>query len=131
MRDIDAAEQWLESWAAGVDENARRAVELSRRVSALTAEARSHDGLVTVTVGSSGQLEHLHIDDRARQLTGAALSAEIMTLIGRAQARLSARVAEQVAQTVGADTATGRAVIHAYAARFPQPPPEADDGHAR
>jgi hypothetical protein len=125
MRDIDSAEEWLETWAAGVDANAARAVELSRRVAALTGEARSRDGSIAVAVGSAGQLERLDIDDRPGQLTGAQLSREIMGLIRRAQAQLSARVATQVEQTVGADTEAGRAVIHSYAERFPEPP----DGH--
>jgi hypothetical protein len=32
MRDIDAAQEWRESWAAGVDGDAARAVELTRRL---------------------------------------------------------------------------------------------------
>jgi hypothetical protein len=136
MRDIDSAEEWLETWAAGVDANAARAVELSRRVAALTGEATSRDGSISVAVGSAGQLERLDIEDRPSQLTGAQLSREIMSLIRRAQAQLSVRVAAQVEQTVGADTETGRAVIHSYAERFPEPPdgPGDDDprdSHAR
>ncbi|MEU8611200.1 YbaB/EbfC family nucleoid-associated protein [Actinoplanes sp. NPDC048791] len=136
MRDIDSAEEWLETWAAGVDANAARAVELSRRVAELTGEATSRDGSISVAVGSAGQLERLDIDDRPGRLTGAQLSREIMSLIRRAQAQLSARVAAQVEQTVGADTETGRAVIHSYAERFPEPPDGAGDvdprdSHAR
>lgn len=128
---IDAAEEWLDSWASGVDESAGRAVELSRRVAALTGEARSEDGLLTVAVGSAGQLERLGIDDRAaRQLTGAELSREILSLVRRAQADLSTQVAEQVRRTVGVDTETGRAVIHSYAERFPPPPGNAADDRA-
>jgi hypothetical protein len=128
VRDIDSAEEWLDSWVAGVDANAARAVELSRRVAALTGEAQSRDGFVAVAVGSAGQLVRLDIDDRT-PLTGADLGREIMALVGRAQARLAARVADQVRETVGADTETGRAVIHSYAERFPEPPPEDPDGH--
>jgi hypothetical protein len=131
MRDIDSAEDWLDSWVAGVDANAARTVELSRRVSALTGEAQSRDGFVAVAVGSTGQVLRLDIDDRARQLSGAELSREIMALIGRAQAQLAARVADQVRETVGADTETGRAVIHSYAERFPEPPQDDDDSDRR
>jgi hypothetical protein len=127
MRDIDSAEEWLDSWAAGVDANAARAVELSRRVATLTGEARSGDRSIAVVVGSAGQLERLDIEDHARQLTGAALSREIMRLIRRAQAQLAAHVADQVQQTVGADTETGRAVIHSYAERFPEQPDDDQD----
>ncbi|SNY69380.1 YbaB/EbfC family nucleoid-associated protein [Paractinoplanes atraurantiacus] len=128
MSDVDAAEEWLDSWVASVDERAATAVELSRRVAALTGESRSRDGLLGVTVGSAGQLTALHIDDRARQRTGSELSREIMALVRRAQERLSSQVADQVRETVGADTETGRAVIHSYAERFPE---TGEDDHAR
>ena len=36
MNDIDAAEDWLDSWVAQVNTQAERSVELSRRVAALT-----------------------------------------------------------------------------------------------
>ena len=119
LGDIDAAEQWLDSWAAGVNDQAARAVGLSRRVAALTGEARSRDGFLAVAVGATGQVERLDIDDRARQRTGAELSRDIMALIRRAQARVADQVADQVSLTVGADTETGRAVIDSYARRFP------------
>ncbi|WP_305783018.1 YbaB/EbfC family nucleoid-associated protein [Symbioplanes lichenis] len=120
MSDVDAAEEWLDSWVARVDANAVRAVELSRRVAALTGSARSDDGLLEVVVGPAGQLESLRIDDRAaQQRTGPELSRGIMALVRRAQADLAARVAEQVERTVGADTETGRAVVQSYATRFP------------
>ncbi|GIF26122.1 hypothetical protein BJ973_003392 [Actinoplanes tereljensis] len=120
MSDVDAAEAWLDSWVAGVDARAASAVELSRRVAALTGEARSSDEYLHVTVGSTGQLAHLEIDDRARQRSGAELSRDIMALVHQAQAQLAARVAEQVGETVGADTETGRAVIGSFAERFPE-----------
>ncbi|UQU67767.1 YbaB/EbfC family nucleoid-associated protein [Couchioplanes caeruleus] len=124
MRSVDDAEEWLDSWVASVDGRAARAVELSRRVATLTGEARSPDGFVSVTVGATGQITGLDIDDRARVLTGAALSREILSLVRRAQAQLSVKAAEQVRETVGVDTETGRAVMHSYAERFPAP----DDG---
>ncbi|MEU8819812.1 YbaB/EbfC family nucleoid-associated protein [Actinoplanes sp. NPDC048796] len=120
MSDVDAAEEWLDSWVANVDERAAIAVELSRRVAALTGEAKSEDGLLRVAVGSAGQLIELDIDDRARQRAGSEISREIMALVQRAQAQLSSKVAEQVRETVGVDTETGRAVIHSYAERFPR-----------
>lgn len=131
MSDVDAAEEWLDSWVASVDARARSAVDLSRRVTALTGEARSHDGLLTVAVGSGGQIVRLGIDDDARRRSGAELSRDIMALVGRAQAHLSAQVADEVRETVGEDTETGRAVINSYAERFPQPAGESDADRAR
>ncbi len=114
QHDVDAAEDWLDSWAAGVNADAERAVEMSRRVAALTGTAESRDRSIRVTVGSSGQVESLELDD-----TG--LAERILDVMRAAQAKLSARVAGEVQQTVGADTETGWAVIRSFEARFPEP----------
>jgi hypothetical protein len=121
MRDIDAAEDWLDAWTAGVNEQARAAADLARQVSARTGTAESPDGLIRVTVDSTGQVERLDLADPPAGLTGAELSRRIMRVMREAQARLAAAVAETVERTVGTDTETGRAVIHSFEARFPEP----------
>jgi hypothetical protein len=119
--DVDAAEEWLDAWVGQVNAQADRSVELSRRVAALTGAAESRDGAIRVIVGSAGQLEQLDLDDRVQKLPGSELARKIMTVTRRAQANLSAKVAEEVRATVGADTETGRAVIHSFDTRFPIP----------
>ncbi|MEV6598275.1 YbaB/EbfC family nucleoid-associated protein [Actinoplanes sp. NPDC051346] len=126
MNDIDAAEEWLDSWVSEVNSRAERSVELSRRVAALTGSAEGHDGAIRVTVGSSGQLERLDLDDRVHELTGPRLAQEIMSAMRRAQAELSSRVADEVRATVGEDSETGRAVIHSFDSRFPAPSEDED-----
>jgi len=130
-QDIDAAEEWLDSWASGVNAQAERAVTLSRRVARLTGSAESRDGSIRVTVGSAGQVESLDLDDRVQQLRGAELSRQILAVMRRAQADLSGQVAAQVRETVGTDTETGRAVIHSFEARFPAPEADDEDGESR
>ncbi|GAA0516670.1 hypothetical protein Ade02nite_25160 [Paractinoplanes deccanensis] len=116
---IDAAEEWLDAWVGQANAQAARSVELSRRVAALTGTAEGRDGAIRVTVGSTGQVEQLDLDDRVHELSGPRLAAEIVSVMRRAQAVLSTRVAEEVRATVGADTETGRAVIHSFDSRFP------------
>jgi len=116
---IDAAEDWLDAWVGQANAQAARSVELSRRVAALTGTAAGRDGAIRVTVGSAGQVERLELDERVHELPGPRLAEEIMSVIRRAQAALSDRVAEQVQATVGADTETGRAVLHSFETRFP------------
>jgi len=130
-QDIDAAEEWLDSWVSGVNAQAERAVTLSRRVARLTGSAESRDGSIKVTVGSSGQVETLDLDDRVQQLRGAELSRQILAVMRRAQADLSGQVTAQVRETVGADTETGRAVIHSFEARFPSPDSDDEGGEER
>jgi DNA-binding protein YbaB len=119
MDDIDAAEEWLDSWTAQVNAQAQRSVDLSRRVAALTASAEARDGAIRVTVGSAGQVEKLELDERVHELPGPRLAEEIVSAMRRAQVKLSRRVADEVRATVGEDTETGRAVIHSYDLRFP------------
>ncbi|GIM90318.1 YbaB/EbfC family nucleoid-associated protein [Paractinoplanes toevensis] len=118
MSDIDAAEEWLDSWVAQVNTQAQRSVELSRRVAALTGSAEGRDGAIRVTVGATGQVDSLDLDDRVHELSGSQLAQEILLVIRNAQAALSRRVADEVRATVGEDTETGRAVIQSFDSRY-------------
>jgi hypothetical protein len=91
MSDIDAAEEWLDSWVTQVNTRAQRSVELSRRVAALTGPAEGRDGAIRMTVGSAGQAERLDLDDRVHELSGHRLAEEIMSTMRRAQAALAGR----------------------------------------
>ena len=91
---------------------------LEDRLATLTASATDEDGVVTVTVGSSGAVTGLRLDDRVQRLSGATLSAEILRTMRQAQAALAEQVAEAVDETVGADTEDGRAVLESYNERF-------------
>jgi hypothetical protein len=126
VNEIDAAEDWLDSWVGQVNAQAERSVELSRRVAALTGSAEGRDGAIRVTVGAAGQMERLDLDERVHELAGPRLAEEIMSVMRRAQAALSGRVADEVRATVGEDTETGRAVIHSFGSRFPAPRDEED-----
>jgi len=128
FNDIDAAEEWLNTWTASVNAQAERAAQLTSRVAALTAKAESADGSIKVTVGSTGQIERLSLDDRVQRLSGNELSRQILAVMRKAQASLSTLVTSEVAATVGVDTETGRAVIGSFETRFPQPPEEGRDG---
>ena len=126
MDGIDAAEDWLDAWVGQANAQAARSVELSRRVAALTGTAESRDGAIRVTVGPAGQVESLELDDRVQRLAGPRLAEEILAVMRRAQSALSGKAADEVQATVGADTETGRAVLHSFGTRFPAAEPEED-----
>jgi DNA-binding protein YbaB len=128
----DEAEQWIDAWSAGVSERARAAQEMSLRVSALTVTAVGRDGAVEVTVGGSGTITDLRLDDRVTRWPARELAAEVLATMRKAQASLTGKVAEIAAATVGADSETGRAVVDGFAQRFPVVDPSAEeDRHAR
>lgn len=116
-RELDEAQRWIDSWQNAIEVRAGRARELSARLSRLTRTARSPDGLVTVTVGASGDLAGLELAEAIRRRPAAATARDILTTLSAARAALTAAVVVETEATIGADSATGRAVIEAYAVR--------------
>ena len=119
--DLDAAERWVDNWQSGIAERAAQASALAQRLTSLTATARSRDGLVEVSVGSSGTVTDLRLDDRIQRQPAAATARLILATMRAAQAQLTRHVSEVAAETVGLDSQTGQAVVASYAARFPDP----------
>jgi DNA-binding protein YbaB len=127
--DLDAAAQRIDGWQAGIEERAEQARSLSELLTQLTATARSDDGLVEVTVASSGAVTRLHLDEGIRSQPVARTSGQILAIMREAQAELTRRATEATAQTMGSDTETGRAIIDSFAKRFAGAAEgEADDG---
>jgi hypothetical protein len=128
LRDVDAAEEWLDSWVVGVDARAEAAAQLARQVAAVAAVAHNDDETITVTVGANGQVEGLELDDRVQPLSGRDLSNQILAVMRAAQRKVTEQVAAEGQATVGDDSETGRAVIDAFERRFPEPAPEQRHG---
>ena len=114
---LDGAERMVDDWQAGIEQRAALAGELSTRLAALTATARSDDGLVTVTVGASAQMTGLDLDEAIRRRPAAQTARDILSTTRAAQAVLVTQVTTATEQTLGADSETGKAVIASYAAR--------------
>jgi hypothetical protein len=116
-RDLDEAERLVDDWQAGFEERAAQARALSARLGALTATARSEDELVTVTVGASGAIADLVLEEGIRDRPAAETARAILATLRAAQASLTKAATEATAETVGADSETGKAVIASYVAR--------------
>lgn len=129
MPDVaDDAEHWVRSWSASVSEQAAAAQSMSDQVSRLAVTASDPQHLVTVTVDGSGCVTDLRLEPQAARHEMHRLAELIVRTIREAQSRLSGRVAEIAEQTVGLDSATGRAVVSGFAVRFPATSAEDDDG---
>ncbi|UQU67838.1 YbaB/EbfC family nucleoid-associated protein [Couchioplanes caeruleus] len=112
--DFDAAERIVDGWQEGFERRAARAHDLAGRIGELQASARSADGLVEVTVGSTGELLDLHLDEDVRRLPATQITQRIMVAARAARAELLKKVTVAVDDTVGADTESGRAILAGY-----------------
>jgi DNA-binding protein YbaB len=110
----DAAEQAVNAWQAGFDRRAEQARELATRMAGITASGRAADGRVEVTIGRSGELIRLHLDEETRGQSAAQTARDILTATASAREDLARKVADAVDETVGSDTETGRAILAGY-----------------
>jgi DNA-binding protein YbaB len=126
-RSLDEADEWLRHWTAQASTRAEATQRMSDQVAGLTSTATAADGAIKATVAGSGLLVRLELDDRVQRMPGRDLAAQIMRAVAMAQADLSPKVAAVVADTIGADSETGRAVVTSFERRFPAPPDEAEE----
>jgi DNA-binding protein YbaB len=120
--DLDEASRLVDDWQAKLEDQAARARALSGRVAGLTARAASSDGLIEVTVSSTGALTDLYLDEAIRRQPAAETAAKVMAALRDAQASLVDDVSAAVAETVGLESAAGRAIIASYARRSADAP---------
>jgi DNA-binding protein YbaB len=117
--DLEAAVRRIDDWQAGFEQRAAQARQLSARLAALTASARSEDGHVTVTVGATGVLTGLELHEEVRRQPASETARQILATLAAAQSDLAGQATEVTAETVGADSETGKAVIASLARRQP------------
>ncbi|XVU22911.1 YbaB/EbfC family nucleoid-associated protein [Actinoplanes sp. CA-054009] len=101
----------IEEWQRGFEERAARARALSERVAGLSATAREGDGIVEVTVGPSGQITGLRLDEEIRRQPAATTTRQILAAVTAAKESLARDFAQATDETVGLDSATGRALM--------------------
>ncbi|WP_203760256.1 YbaB/EbfC family nucleoid-associated protein, partial [Paractinoplanes deccanensis] len=115
-RGFDAAEHLVDDWQEGFERRAAQARELATRMAGLSAVGRSPDGLIEVTVGRSGELTGIRLDEETRRQPTATTEREILAAVTAARATLAEKAREAVDGTLGADSETGRAILAGYEA---------------
>ncbi|MCC5577135.1 YbaB/EbfC family nucleoid-associated protein [Microtetraspora sp. AC03309] len=94
----DEYQAMIEGLAREYNMQAARLRETYGSLNELTATSRSEDGMVTVTIGSRGQVRNIQFDPRVyRKLSPSELSHSIMELIGKGTAEIAERTQELMA----------------------------------
>ncbi len=119
---LDAADQWVDDWQAKIEARLARTRALAAELQRIAGTARSADGLVEVTVDSSGALRELHLDDDVRRHSGRWIADQVLSTARAARADLARRAADVAEQSGDADTPEGRATLAALTARLGEAP---------
>lgn len=95
----------LAAFTVELEEIRAKAAEAQEKLRSAVATVQSPDGAVSVTLGPSGVLQDLRFGARAYERSPQALSGLVMQLIGRAQQKVSAEVADAFSGMVGENSA--------------------------
>ena len=128
---VDAAAGALTDAAVGLqvtlEERAERARRLVERTQELTVTASDDGGTVRAGVDSEGVLVGLELSEQVRRWPAERIAEAVLQVTRRAQSSIAAGMRPVLAETIGADNATARAVLARYETRFP-PPDEPSPG---
>jgi DNA-binding protein YbaB len=111
----------LAAFTVELEEIRAKAAAAQEKLRSAVATAQSPDGAVLVTVGPSGVLQDLRFGPRAYERPPHTLSSLVMQLIGRAQQKVSAEVADAFSGMVGEHSAA-RELLDEF---LPAPEPDA------
>jgi len=114
---VGPAVERIDEWERGFADRAAQTKALAERTAGLSATAREA-GLVEVTVGSNGQVTDLRLDEGIRRQPASTTARQILVAIQAAKSDLVRQFSEVTAETVGADSATGRAVLAGFVSRL-------------
>ncbi|CAM3657575.1 YbaB/EbfC family nucleoid-associated protein [Kibdelosporangium persicum] len=108
--DPDGARERLAAWKNRIDKLAADTQAMSTQLQGLRITAKDSGGLAEVTIDSTGALVDLKLTDRIQRTSPETVAQTIMATLGDARSQLADRSQEIIADTVGTESAAGRAI---------------------
>jgi DNA-binding protein YbaB len=108
--DPDGAKERLASWKGRIDKLAADTQAMSDQLQSVRVTASDPGGLAEVTVDSTGGLVDLRLTDRIGRVAPESVARAILATLGDAKAKVADRTQEIIADTMGPDSAAGRAI---------------------
>jgi DNA-binding protein YbaB len=106
-----AARERIAAMQAQADRMVAESRAMAERMQSVSATASDANGVAQVTVDSSGNITAIKLTERARRQAPDHTSEMIMQAIAAAKAALKEQTRIAVEETVGADSATGQAML--------------------
>jgi DNA-binding protein YbaB len=115
LLDPDASRSYLRDWQDRIDRTAANTREASDRIAAVRATARDGNGLTEVTVDAAGALVGIRFTDRIQRVPADAVSRAVTGAVTAARTRAAAESRQIIDDTLGPDSAAGRAIAERIA----------------
>jgi DNA-binding protein YbaB len=125
--DPDAARERVAAWKGRIDKLAADTQAMSDRLQQVRVTASDPGGLAEVTVDSTGALVGLRLTDRIQRTAPDAVAQAVMSLLQQARGQVASQSQEVIAETMGSDSAAGRAIAEQVGRHLRGTSPEADD----
>lgn len=130
LLDPDSAHEQIARWREHVERMAGDTKAMSDRLREARVTATDSDGLVEVTIDSTGRLVDLRLRERVRGVPPEVTARTIMQTVAVAAGQMGDRARQIIAETMGTDSAAGREIAERVVAQL-QMPDQAVDGDDR
>ena len=120
--DVEGARARLEAWKADAERRAADTQAASAGLQALKVSATDVNGMIEATIDHSGSLVHVRANDRITRQPAEYTARAMLQAYQNARRELAEAAAEVVRETVGADSATGRALLAGFKTDAPETP---------
>lgn len=118
MLDPEGSRERLAAWQGRIDRLAADTKLMSDRLESLRVTVADANGLVTVTVDSTGNLLDMVFSERIKRQSPEVVSRTAMETIREAKQQVAERSGEIIEATLGSDSAAGRAIAERVRGRL-------------
>jgi hypothetical protein len=131
--DPDGARDRLAAWKGRIDKLAADTKSMSDQLQGLQIVAKDPEGMSEVRIDSTGAMVGLKLTDRISRVSPDSVASTIMATLGDARRQLAQKSQEIISDTIGTETAAGRAIADSVGRQLgaepekPQRRPVADD----
>jgi DNA-binding protein YbaB len=129
--DPDGARERVAAWKGRIDKLAADTQAMSDRLQQVRVTKSDPAGLAEVTVDSTGALVGLRLTERIQRTAPDTVAQAVMSLLQQARGQVASQSQEVIAETMGPDSAAGRAIAEQVGRHLrgtPTPPADDDDG---
>ncbi|GIG66960.1 YbaB/EbfC family nucleoid-associated protein [Phytomonospora endophytica] len=128
LMDVEGARERLEAWKADAERRAAATQAAGEGLQALRIKGSDDYRIVEITIDSSGSLVDVQLAPQVQRQSPEQTRQAILAAHRDARVKLAEAAAEVVRETIGENSATGRALLAGFQPRDTEPDDPADHG---